>query len=319
LGDAITLERIAMQPRAKINFASLEGIRKLLRAVPQRDRTPQHVSKSEAVRQLLPDIVELQGKGHDLDDIARILSDNGLPVSMWTVKNILMEAEESAKVTSAAQPPTAPRKSRGNGTPVPSDGTAARSTLVQATASEGPSSPGAKSQSKTRSESQSENQSANQSGSQYGSQSKTQSESQSKTQAATPLGAQPRELTGIPGVEADRADRENADGDAAKTLATGSASARTEAAISSAGGQAEQSTLPPAAGSEHRPDIGAERRSEEERGARSSAESGAQPTREPDSDAAARFARLSETPTHDGQANPRRRSAFTIRPDTERI
>jgi hypothetical protein len=300
-----------MLPRTKIKFASLEGIRKLLRAVPQRDRTPQEVSKSEAVRHLLPDILELQGKGHDLDNIARILTESGLPVSMWTVKNILVEAEEGAKATPAAQPPPAPRKSRGNGTPAPSGGTAARSTLVQATASEGPSAPGTESQSRTQSESQSRTQSE--------SQSESQSGSQSKTQAARPLGTQSREVAGVPGVEVDRADRENTGGDAARTVARGSANARPEAAIASAGGQSEVPTRSLAGGSEHPPDPGAEKRSGEGGGDRSPAESGARAARAPESEAAARFARLPETPTPDSQAKPQRRSAFTIRPDTERI
>jgi hypothetical protein len=120
-----------MLPRTKIKFASLEGIRKLLRAVPRRDRTPQEVSKSEAVRHLLPDILDLQGKGHDLEDIARILTESGLPVSMWTVKNILMEADERAKAGPAAQPPPASRKSRVNSSPAPSGGTAVTSTLMR--------------------------------------------------------------------------------------------------------------------------------------------------------------------------------------------
>jgi hypothetical protein len=265
-----------MQPRTKIKFASLEGIRKLLRAAPQRDRTPQEVSKSEAVRHLLPDILELQRKGHDLDDIARILSENGLPVSMWTVKNILMEAEERAKAIPAARPSPAPRKSRVNGTPAPSGGTAARPTLMQATASEGSSSPGTKSQSRTHSESQSGSQSESQSRTH----SESQSGSQSKTQAARPLGTGP---------------------------------------LSSARGHAEESALPLAGRSEHPPDRQAERRSEEGGGDRSPAESGTRATREQESEAAARFARLPETSTHDSKATPLRRSAFAIRPDTERI
>ena len=134
-----------------------------------------------------------------------------------------------------------------------------------------------------------------------------------------PLGTQPREFAGVPGMGVERADIENTDGDAAKTVARASASDRPEAAISVAGGQPEESTLPLAGRSEHPPDAGAERRSKEGGGDRSPAESGARAAREPESEAAARFARLPETPTHDSQAKPQRRSAFTIGPDTERI
>jgi hypothetical protein len=83
-----------MQPRTKIEFARLNSIRQQLRAVPQKDMTPHEITKSEAIRHLLPEILELRSKGHSVQEIAQLLSDSGVPVSPWTVKNILARSEE---------------------------------------------------------------------------------------------------------------------------------------------------------------------------------------------------------------------------------
>jgi hypothetical protein len=133
-----------MQPRIKIRTVEVDGIRNLLRAVPAKDRTPQDITKSQAVRQLLPDILELQERGHDLEDIARLLSENGLPVSMWTVRNILVEAAEPiapqgggeshatsraprSRPLQTARAPSRPRAASGRvGHPIEPSGTAVK-------------------------------------------------------------------------------------------------------------------------------------------------------------------------------------------------
>jgi hypothetical protein len=127
-----------------------------------------------------------------------------------------------------------------------------------------------------------------------------------------PLGTQSGEGSAVPSVEAVQEDRENTDGNAAKTVARASAKDPPEGSISSAGDQTKELALPLVGRSEHPPDTEAERRSEEGCGDRSPAESGTRATYERESEAAARFARLPETPPPDSQAKPQRRSAFTI-------
>jgi hypothetical protein len=155
-----------MQPLIKIKFAILEGVRQRLRAAPPKDRTPEEVTKSEAVRLLLPEITELLSKGHELQDIASLLSESGVPVSEWTVKNILGEAEEQTKAVHEARGKGGRRKSRVELMRAPSDGSARPPAGSRRNANRGSpdrSEETPETQSRSRSGSQSETQSGSQS------------------------------------------------------------------------------------------------------------------------------------------------------------
>jgi hypothetical protein len=93
-----------MQARTKIRFDAVERARKLLEDV--RPPEIEEVTKSQAIRLLLPQIREAQSKGHSIEAIARMLSESGVPVSAHLVKDLVWKvgARPESKRESVAKP-----------------------------------------------------------------------------------------------------------------------------------------------------------------------------------------------------------------------
>jgi hypothetical protein len=93
-----------MQARTKIRFDAVERARKLLEDV--RPPEIEEVTKSQAVRLLLPQIREAQSKGHSIEAIARMLSESGVQVSAHLVKDLVWKvgARRESKGEAAAKP-----------------------------------------------------------------------------------------------------------------------------------------------------------------------------------------------------------------------
>jgi DNA-binding transcriptional MerR regulator len=82
-----------MQARLKIRCDAVERARKLLETVTT--PTVEEVTKSEAVRMLLPQICEARSKGYSLEAIAKMLSESGVTASASLVRDLLTEANAS--------------------------------------------------------------------------------------------------------------------------------------------------------------------------------------------------------------------------------
>jgi hypothetical protein len=79
-----------MQARQKIRCDAIDRARKLLETAVA--PTIEEVTKSEAVRMLLPQIREARSKGYGLEAIAKMLSESGVTASASLVRDLLTEA-----------------------------------------------------------------------------------------------------------------------------------------------------------------------------------------------------------------------------------
>jgi hypothetical protein len=76
-----------MQARTKIRFDAIEQARKLLENAPPPEI--EEVTKSHAIRLLLPQIREAQSRGYSIEAITRMLSESGVQVSAHLVKDLV--------------------------------------------------------------------------------------------------------------------------------------------------------------------------------------------------------------------------------------
>jgi hypothetical protein len=79
-----------MQPRTKVRLDAISRAQKLLEAAPLPEL--EEVTKSHAVRILVPQIRDAQSKGYSLQTIAIMLSESGVSVSVSLLKTLLSEA-----------------------------------------------------------------------------------------------------------------------------------------------------------------------------------------------------------------------------------
>jgi hypothetical protein len=82
-----------MQPRTKIRLEAIRQVQCALDELPE--YCVEEVSKAEAIRRLLPQILAMQSKGYRLEAIARMLTNNGVPVSVMTLQKYLSQAKSS--------------------------------------------------------------------------------------------------------------------------------------------------------------------------------------------------------------------------------
>ena len=87
-----------MSAIVKIRIEAVKQLQRMLDALPVVQ--PEEVTRSAAVRMLVPQVQALQSKGYTLAAIARVLGENGLPLTTVAIKTILAEA-------------TSPKKKRG--------------------------------------------------------------------------------------------------------------------------------------------------------------------------------------------------------------
>jgi hypothetical protein len=76
-----------MQARTKIRFDAIEQARRLLENAPPPET--EEVTKSHAIRLLLPQIREAQSRGYSIEAITRMLSESGVQVSAHLVKDLV--------------------------------------------------------------------------------------------------------------------------------------------------------------------------------------------------------------------------------------
>ena len=76
-----------MQVRTKIRFDAVEKARKLLESVPAHER--EEMTKSHAIRLLIPQIRDAQSKGYSIEAIAKMLCESGVQVSAHLIKDLV--------------------------------------------------------------------------------------------------------------------------------------------------------------------------------------------------------------------------------------
>lgn len=89
-----------MPPRDKVGIDAIEKLQRKLTALP--DYRPREVTKTEAVRLLLPEIHALQKRGYSLSAIAGLLSEDGVAVSAMTLKAYVKQAGDRTRVRKGA-------------------------------------------------------------------------------------------------------------------------------------------------------------------------------------------------------------------------
>ena len=75
-----------------ITIATIDSLRRKRDELPPQDNVKREVSQQEAVALLAEQVSALQGRGYAIDEIASLLSSNGLPVSVPTLKSYLSRA-----------------------------------------------------------------------------------------------------------------------------------------------------------------------------------------------------------------------------------
>jgi len=90
-----------------ITIATVDNLRRKLDELPPQENVKHEVSKQEAVSLLADEITALQARGYAIDEIAQLLSNNGLPLSVATLKSYLSRARSSSR-----KPGAKPRKTR---------------------------------------------------------------------------------------------------------------------------------------------------------------------------------------------------------------
>ena len=80
-----------MQTQTKIRCDAVHRAQRLLETAPP--PTIEEVTKSEAVRMLLPQIRDARSKGYSLEAIAKMLSESGVHASVGLIQNLLSKAK----------------------------------------------------------------------------------------------------------------------------------------------------------------------------------------------------------------------------------
>ena len=80
-----------------ITMETVDSLRRKLDELPPQVNAKQAVTKQEAVALLAEKVSKLQARGYAIDEIATILSNNGLPLSVATLKSYLSRARSSSR------------------------------------------------------------------------------------------------------------------------------------------------------------------------------------------------------------------------------
>src|SRR3954466_6764590 len=80
-----------------ITMETGDSLRLKLDELPPQATAKQAVTKQEAVALLAEEVSKLQARGYAIDEIATILSNNGLPLSVATLKSYLSRARSSSR------------------------------------------------------------------------------------------------------------------------------------------------------------------------------------------------------------------------------
>ena len=107
-----------MRPRKTYTLDEVEEISGRLNALKDESHLNRRVSASKAISTMSQDIHDLQERGYTIAEIASLLSESGLPVSLATLKSALSRTQkrDSMKVRSVSgsvkEPTTAHRPTK---------------------------------------------------------------------------------------------------------------------------------------------------------------------------------------------------------------
>jgi len=81
----------------RITVAQVEDLRRKLEELPPQNTEKREVSKQEAVALMADQVAQLQQRGYAMDEIAHFLTNNGLPMSVQTLKSYLSRARRTGR------------------------------------------------------------------------------------------------------------------------------------------------------------------------------------------------------------------------------
>jgi len=76
-----------------IKIETIEALKEKIKNAPEIEKEKKTVSKQEAIKELRRDIEALQKKGYSLEEIAKFMSDGGLPITTPTLKSYLQRTK----------------------------------------------------------------------------------------------------------------------------------------------------------------------------------------------------------------------------------
>jgi hypothetical protein len=89
-----------MVAHKKYNADDLESVADKLKNMPAVEKKDTEVSKSEAIKMLLSEIILMQERGYSLEQIADTLTDNGVDIKTPTLKSYLQRHKSNLKAGS---------------------------------------------------------------------------------------------------------------------------------------------------------------------------------------------------------------------------
>lgn len=84
----------------RYTHAQIEELAVKLKSKPEKAPEQRSMNKSEAIRKLSSEILELQSKGYTLDEIAETLKGGGLEISTATLKSYMARAKTTNRTRS---------------------------------------------------------------------------------------------------------------------------------------------------------------------------------------------------------------------------
>lgn len=80
-----------------VTRATVDSVVEKFKNLPEPPRDKAVISLREAIKELAPSIAVLREKGHSLDDIAKLLSGEGIEIASLTLKNYLQRPKKKPK------------------------------------------------------------------------------------------------------------------------------------------------------------------------------------------------------------------------------
>jgi len=88
-----------------ISVDDVESLRSILSALPRHQ--PKQVSKQEAITSLVSELAAAQRRGYSADDLARLMSENGIDINGPTLRNCLRRLRKKRRARDKAKTPQA--------------------------------------------------------------------------------------------------------------------------------------------------------------------------------------------------------------------
>jgi hypothetical protein len=122
-----------MPSRSKIRLDAIERIKQALQSLPEHH--DQEVTKTQAIRMLIPEIQAIRSRGYSLPVIIELLSEHGVAITVPSLKTMLSpsrrdgDGKQKRKAKRKAAPPAA--KAEGKASPPSAQTQGAREELVK--------------------------------------------------------------------------------------------------------------------------------------------------------------------------------------------